>query len=185
MADPADLTTLDNAKAWLNLTSAVSDEMLQRLITACSTFMQSWMNKTVRLVDYVETRNGIGGTRLLLRNSPVASVASLSIDGQAIAARAAPGGYGYTFDDISVMVYGTCFTIGQQNVTIAYRAGYASVPADLEQACLDTIGDWFKYRDRIGKTSEAIEGQSISFTNASLPARAKDVMMQYRSVVLP
>jgi hypothetical protein len=59
---------------------------------------------------------------------------------------------------------------------------YGYVPFDVEQAAVDMIGDWFRYRDRIGQTSMAIEQQSITFTNTAITARAQGVLNQYKRV---
>ena len=59
---------------------------------------------------------------------------------------------------------------------------YAMVPAELEQACVDMIGDWFRYKDRTGKLSEGIEGQTITFVNTAIPARTQGVLNQYKKV---
>jgi hypothetical protein len=166
----------------------ISDPLLERLITACSTYIQGsdLMSRLVKSQSYGEVRNGNGGTRLMLKNFPVTAVASLAVNGLPVTVRpalSAGGGPGYLFDEISVMVSGWCFPFGYGNVEVSYTAGYATVPADIEQACIDMIGDWFKYRDRIGQLSMGIEGQTISFTNVPIPARAKGVLNGYRAVV--
>ncbi len=132
---------------------------------------------------------------MTLRNYPILSVTSLSINGLAVQPRPplAPSttNGGYVFDDTRIMldgVYGDPFRAycgfvkGFQNIAIVYSAGFATTPADLEQACIDMIGDWFKYRDRIGQVSMGIEGQTISFVNVSIPARTQGVLNQYKRV---
>lgn len=193
MSDPRDLTTLANLKGWLYeagvTTPTATDTLLERLITACSVFMQgdNQIGYPIASASYNETRNGTGGTRMLLRRSPVTAVSLVSIDGVSISARlplANGGYYGYIFDDISVMVCGGIFfPRGYGNVVFGYTAGYPVTPPDLEQACIDIIGDWFKYKDRIGQLSMGIEGQTISFTNVPITARAKGVINNYRQVV--
>jgi hypothetical protein len=166
----------------------VSDSLLSRLISAASAYMQAWMSRTIALTTYSETRNGVGGQRLPLVNTPVVSVASLLINGAAIPVRPplgagstnAPGGY--VNDDMSIMVCGWSFCRGFQNITINYNAGFATTPPDIEQACIDIVGEWFRYMARIGKLSEGIEGQTITFTNAQVPPRALGVMQTYKRV---
>lgn len=246
----------------------VTDPMLERLISACSTFVQSWLNRTIAAADYVETRNGTGTGAMALNNIDVISFKSLTVDGIPILPRpplgagssgvytfnGAPGGY--VFNDAAVMISGGIFCRGWQNVVASYAAGfqvtneaqtvpanpgpytlttlahwsagdrgvtyangtaftkvtapptvagtysvdgsvytfsaidagasvllsYGYVPFDVEQATIDMIGDWFKYKDRIGKTSEGIEGQSITFVNAAIPARSLAVLQQYKKV---
>lgn len=245
----------------------IADPLVQRLISAASIYMQSWMNITVASQAYFEARSGQGATTMMLANHPVTGVSVVTVNGQAIPARPPLQSssqfitqnfgnvpFGFVFDQYRVMLSGGCFTRGFQNISFAYRAGYlvaneaqtipasapytlqglahwaasdagvtyangtplvpvlapsgagsysfadtvytfdpadagmpvllsyGFVPADLEQAAVDMIGDWFRYRDRIGKVSEAIEAQSITFTNTSVPARAQGVMNQYRKV---
>src|SRR5579875_234108 len=99
-----DLTTLANVKAYLAppLTTTSDDALLTRLVTAASQFVQTWLGRTIAETAYSETRDGQGGTRLFLRNRPVVSVASLTVDGVAIAPAAGPGQPGYLFDDSSL-----------------------------------------------------------------------------------
>lgn len=82
-------------------------------------------------------------------------------------------------------VDGSVYTFNAADAGLGVLISYAYVPFDVEQACIDTMGDWFKYRERIGVTSKSIDGQSISltnFTNTGLPVRARDALQQYRRV---
>lgn len=167
----------------------VSDPMLQRLVTACSAYIQAWMNRTIAETAYTETRNGQGFPIMLTLNYPIVSVSSVVIGGQTIQPRpplapimTAQTFGGYVFDDHRIMIDGFTFVRGFQNVVFQYVAGYAATPPDIEQAAIDMIGDWFRYRDRIGKTSEAIEQQSTAFVNVPIPTRAQGILNQYRRV---
>ena len=194
MSDPADLTTLAAVKQWLytnapDAVPAATDALLSVLITACSVFVQNEINRTIASTAYTETRNGQGGSVIITKQYPILSVASVTVDGQSIQARGAltptttgNGAPSYAFDDISIALIGCGFTRGFQNVIFSYTAGYASTPADLDHAVVETIGDWFKYKDRIGQLSMGIEGQTISFTNADIPKRAMGVIDNYRKV---
>ena len=172
----------------------ISDPLLSSIITRVSGFIEAWLNRTIAKASYTETHNGNGGNILTFNNYPVTAVSSVTVDGIAVLARpplgagssgvytfnGAPGGY--VFDDANLMFSGGAFCRGFQNVTVAYTAGYATVPPAIEQAAIDTIGDYFRYIDRIGKTSQGIEGQSTAFTNIALPARALSQLQQYKRV---
>ena len=240
--------------------ASISDPILQRLISSVSTYVKSWLNRTIANTDYVEMRNGVGSVRMLTKQFPITSFAGVTVNGLPVPLRAvlAPvmtyqQAGGYVFDDISVMLSGYCFATGFQNVILQYAAGflvegeaqtvpatapytlstlahwsagdrgvayaatgvaltkvtgapnpgeyavagsvytfnildaglgvlisYAFVPFDIEQAVIDIIGDWFKYKDRIGTLSEGIEGQSITFVNSAITARALGVLNQYK-----
>jgi len=108
------------------------------------------------------------------------------------------GDRGVTYADgtpLSPRAFGASLAVGQYSVDpngvyyfAAADAGapvllsYGYVPFDLEQAAVDMIGDWFKYRDRIGVLSQGIEQQTITFVNAAITARAQGVLNQYRRV---
>ena len=180
-----DLTTLDNVKAYLSppLTATTDDALLTRLVTAASAFIQAWLGRTIAQNSYTETRNGVGGTRLFLRNRPVISVASVTVDGVAIAPSSGVGQAGYLFDDSSVYLTGYAFSRGQQNVTVAYTAGYAVTPPEIEQACIALIALRYKERDRIGQVSKNLAGEVVSFAQKDMPADVQTLLDQYRSVV--
>ena len=241
--------------------AGVSTRLLERLITAVSVYIQSWLNRTIASQGYVETKSGQGGPFLMLQNTPVTEVLQLIVGGLAILPRpplsptmTVSNFGGYVWDERRVMLADGLFPRGYNNVQVSYVAGflikdetqtipsvapytlatlaqwsagdrgviytngapltlvtgtpslgqyavsgsvytfaaadagktvaisYAYVPQDVEQAAVDMIGDWFRYRSRIGKLSEGIESQTITFTNQPITARAQGVLNQYRKV---
>lgn len=241
----------------------ISDPLVQRLISACSTYLQNVMGRLIASQTYTQTFNGQGMPTMILPQTPVTAIATLQADGLTIAARAplttpsvTNNGYGYTFQSAGQLALtGYCFPRGYNNVAVTWNGGYlvpaeaqtipatapytlttmaqwsagdrgvtiastgaaltkvtsapaqgeysvdgsvytfnaadagvavllayAFVPYDVEQACIDTIGDWFRYRSRIGVTSMGIEGQTISvqsFAMSAIPSRAKGIVEQY------
>jgi hypothetical protein len=253
--------------------AGLTDTLMQRLISAVSTYIQSALNRTIRNLPYVEFRSGQGGQTMLTLNFPITNVQGVAINGIQLPSRPpfaatsttnfigfgwqTSGPSGFVWDDLRVMVTGYTFERGFSNVQIDYAAGYlvtgeaqrvpagapfslvtlahwnagdrgvtyadgsplqatsygsaltrgsysvdpngvyyfssddaaaavlisyGYVPFDVEQAAVDMIGDWFRYRDRIGQTSMTIEAQSITFTNTAITARAQGIMNQYKRV---
>jgi hypothetical protein len=134
-----DLTTLSALKAWLGLPTVASpnDATLAALVTAASRAIYAWLSRPALLPrDYNETMDG-ESQRIFLRNWPVLNVASLAIEGHAIEPTASPSsppsrGYRLQSEDgappgrpQALDVFGWSVRQGRQNVTIAYRAGYA------------------------------------------------------------
>ena len=138
-AAPNDLTTLTNALTWLGCPSDDAYGTLQRIITAVSTAIQNMLGRQIMSASYTEVFDGRGRSRIMMSNYPITAVASVTIGELAtisVPARtsAVPG---YTFSD--KFVYVDCpylFDPGKRNVSIAYTAGYATIPFDLEQGCL-------------------------------------------------
>lgn len=133
-----DLTSLANVKAWLSppLTSTADDVLLTRLVSAASRFILGYLDRPSLLaLPYAETRDGLGGRTILLRQWPAISIASLAIDGnlvpQASAGGASAGWLLEGWDGWSagqpqaLSLLGYAFTRGVQNIAIGYTAGYA------------------------------------------------------------
>jgi hypothetical protein len=99
--------------------------------------------------------------------SAVASSATPSAGHYAIAADT-PGQYQFATADAS------------QGVLISY--GYT--PHDLYQACVELVGERYKYKDRIGTASKTLGGQeTVSFSLKDLSDAIRLMLNPYRNVV--
>jgi hypothetical protein len=124
-----DLTTLDHVTEWLNAGGntpypAGDNALLQRLITSCSRWVESYLSRSISPADRVETYNGTGTQILFLRNRPVVSVSSVVLNNTTIAKASQPLATGWMNDDTRVYVNGYLFTSNFQNVTVSYVSGY-------------------------------------------------------------
>jgi hypothetical protein len=182
-----DLTTLDDVKNWLSppLTSTGDDTLLTRLITAASQFIQTWLNRAVASQAYVETRDGDGGQRMVLANTPVTAVEALTIDGETVPLAIGRHSRGYVFSPTTLYLQGSRFAPGFQNVTVSYTAGYASTPPEIEQACIELVALRYKERDRIGQISKNLAGEVVAFTQKDMPADVQTLIDQYRRNFTP
>lgn len=173
------LCALADVKAYLGITSSATDGVLTTLIGNVSAAIESYCNRTFASASYTETRNGQGGWRLFLANGPVTAVASVSVDGVSIPAAPDALSSGYVVDQNTVYLRGYCFNRGVQNVTVTYTAGFASVPGDVAQACIECVASHFAKRDRIDKASETLgTQQTISYSQADMPAAVKTALKQ-------
>lgn len=175
----SDLCALADVKAFLGITTTANDAVLSALITNVSAAIESYCNRTFASTSYTETRNGQGGCRLFLANGPVTAVASVSVDGVAIPPAPDALSSGYLVDANTVYLRGYCFTRGVQNVMVTYTAGFAAVPGDVAQACIESVAAHFAKRDRIDKASETLgTQQTISYSQADMPAAVKTALKQ-------
>lgn len=180
----ADLTSLANVKAWLGTVPPADDALLTRLITAGSSFLETYLSRTLLTTAYSQVLNGHGGPALTLGNYPITAISSLKIDGATIPASTGVLVAGYVFSDYRVMLRGGyLFSDGLQNVEISYTAGLAAVPAEIEQVCIELVAARYKSRDRIGIQSKGLGGEQIVFTKKDLADTAADTLAQYRKVV--
>jgi hypothetical protein len=188
-----DLCALSDVTAWLqtgqNPFPSVDNALLTRLVTAASQFVQTWLQRQIAVTDWIEIRDGNGGQRLAFANFPVSQVWSLSIDGLTIPPAPAPGGItggfgaGYVFSPTELALRGYVFTRRAQNVSVTYTAGYASVPPDIAQACIELVCQRYRERARIGEVSKAlISGETVTYSQKDMIDDVMTLLSQYRAV---
>jgi hypothetical protein len=181
-----DLTTLAKAKEWLGVTTSTDDALLSRLVSAASDYIQTWLNRELGTQSYSSYRDGTGGTRMMFRNYPVTSISLVKVDGQPIpASEPGSGNNGYVFTDTSVTLIGYQFTRGFSNVFLQYVAGFAAIPSEIEQACIELVSLRYKERDRIGIVSKGLAGETVTFTQKDFTESIEGPLRQYRRVMLP
>lgn len=175
------LCTLADVKAYIGVSSSSTDAVLTTLVTNASAMVEAFCNRTFAQASYTETRNGNDKAQMCLANTPVTAVASLSVDGAAVSPAVGATGSGFVFDDMSIYLRNTgAFTKGVQNVAISYTAGFATVPPDVAQACIELVAAKFAKRERIDKQSETLgTQQTISYSMADMPASVKTALKPY------
>ena len=134
MSAPNDLTSLADCKAWLGVTSTTDDNLLSGLISAISQAILADIGRSSILPSMVqETLDGGGETSIALRQWPVTQLISCAVAGLPLALATGPGQSGILVDAADpappgamqrVIFKSGVFPIGQQAITIVYRAGY-------------------------------------------------------------
>jgi len=179
-----DLTTAKNVKEWLGSSAATADDaMLGRLVTACSQYVQTWLNRAIAAQTYTEQRDGNGKTRMICADYPVTAVAAVVVDGNAIPPSPDVFTSGYFFDAYSIRLRGYDFGQRDGGVTIQYTAGFSAIPPELEQAVIETVALRYKERDRIGHASKSIGGETVAFTITDFPKSVQTIINNYKKVV--
>ncbi|MGD0144685.1 MAG: hypothetical protein ABSC92_16155, partial [Rhizomicrobium sp.] len=122
-------------------TDTNSDALLTALIARASRDIYSYLQRPLLLPRTVtETRDGTGGTSMILKQWPVISVASLVVGDIAIPPAASDSGTGYVVEQWdgappgrpqALSLRGHAFCLGAQTATIVYQSGY-QVSAELQ-----------------------------------------------------
>lgn len=195
-----DLCTRDEAKAWLKIANADSDALIDALITRCSAGITRWVSRPLLTATYTaEKYNGSGTSRLTLKNYPVTAVAAVTVNGVTVPAASGPTEYGFMFDQYGLYLtgvmgsptpgsniwLGSIFPAGNLNAAVTYTAGYALVPEDIRQACIEFVSYKYLQRAHIGKKTENINvgGMGTSYQEGLLPPEVQDLLQTYRKVV--
>lgn len=193
------LCALQDVKTYLGITSASEDAMLTALVSAASTQIENYCNRIFAQASYTETRNGNDAGAIFVRQFPIVSVQSVVVSGLVVPAATDTTSFGYTFDEERIYIrrdrwdaparvsgYPVRFERGVQNVVLQYTAGYATIPADLVQACVELVGWKRAKRERLDKTSETLGNQQTqAFKLDGMPPSVINALENYRMSLLP
>jgi len=198
-----DLITLAQAGNWLNMSSDQynADPVLPGLISAFSQFFLTLVSRpTIFAQEFTERRNGTGTNILGLINTPIISVTSVVISNINVPASTDGVQPGYVADQNTIQLIGgnwngtyfpsspgdatgypAFFWKGVGNVFIQYSAGFESVPSDIQQFAMESVGWAYKYRDRIGISSQRFaDNLNNTYSQMPLSPMAKLCVRQYK-----
>jgi hypothetical protein len=177
-------TTVENVKGYLGIANTVDDALLERLVESVSAFVDTWLNRKFDTETFTDTFDGTGGQAWVCRNYPLLSVSEVKVNEQIVPSAPDTRESGYRFDRVRVVLSGNyTFLRGGLNCAVTYQAGYADVPADVQQACIEIIAHRYREKDRIGLNSKGLAGETISFSRDAMPESARFVLDKYKKVV--
>lgn len=178
------LASVAALESYLNLPAGNADEaQLTRILGEVSTFIEGKVARSFAAADYDESYDGNGSHYMAVRQGPILSITSLMIDGLSItpASRTAVG---YAFKDAAVLLTGGLkFGRGVMNVEISYRAGYETIPGDVELAAIEGAALVYKRRGHLDVSSQALAGSTTSYLIEAMPEVVAAVINTYKRVV--
>jgi len=189
-----DLTTLDAAKQWLGLdpNDAGDDELLTALVTAASSFFYQMTSRRILLATdpanpITVYRDGWSGLqRLCMSETPIVSVASLTLGTTTIPVSADALSAGYGFDSDSIFLRGWCTPQGIQNIKVTYSAGYdpaGSEALTIAQAVNELVAQKYKRRSHIDQNSQSLQGNiTASYSQRDVPPEVQTVINKFARV---
>jgi hypothetical protein len=196
-----DLTTVERVRSYLKLGDLDDDDFIALQVSISSAWMKSECARDFLAADYTHTFDADGSYGIRLRQFPVVSVTSVKLNGEVIPERATETDAGWVLNGDRVELvggfrfspynyswgygfrnYGPGFQ--SQNVEIVYRAGYETLPADLEQAVILHASLSYYDRDRFGKQSVNLNGETVSFNGGIIWSVINGIVDKYRAVRL-
>ncbi len=196
---PFALTTLARVKARLTITTTGHDAVLTRLVNAVTDYIQKECNRSflsAAYTDEVYSVYGVGQNHLLLKQSPVSSVAKLQYR---VGLKTDPQWTDFMADDWELLedgqsgiirVYGSLIR-GTNVIRITYTAGYLidfanagdstkhTLPADLTDLCERLVTRWFKRREAEGKETETFDNLTVKWKD-DLNKEDKQTLAAYK-----
>lgn len=188
-----ELTTIEEAKIFLELRSSDHDEMIKRIIIGVSEHVEFHTGRFFKEATYAdEIYDGTGTDTLVLDNYPVTAVTKV------IALRDGPElvqGTDYEFDQkaglivlIGLVTTGTLsqafkFPRQKRGVKVSYTGGYATLPGDLLLSLHKAIAfEYSKFsKGAVGILSQALGTENaVEFIRGVYPVDVMDVWDRYR-----
>lgn len=185
------LTTLALAKTFLKIPAldVTQDAMVELCINASSQYIEGATDRKLKSQSYTELRHGRQNNILLLRQYPITAISELMIDsaGEFVDLSLVIDSDDYAIsDDQNSILYRGLFPNGYNNVRIKYTAGFATVPSDLEMACLWLVHFYYRIREGqdIGRSSKAKMDESTTILQ-SAPQDVLDTIQRYKRFEMP
>lgn len=160
------LDDLDFADELINQASAIAERVADRNLVAR---------------EVTEIHDGLGGTRLLLKQWPIVSVASVHVDAaRNWEAGSAVTGYYYESGP-AILHYAGGFGRIAQSVRVVYTGGLVTVPSDLKEAAVELVS-WLWTRQRSNtiavRTTDGLDGTRTEH-EITIPLQARRTIELY------
>lgn len=178
------LATIDQLKEYLGEASDKDDTLLTRIITAASDAIENYCGRTFTSTLYTaEMQDGTGTKTLQLRNFPIISVTSLLEGGSALVVGTDPNGSptpdALIYAEEGQLVRPWFIWLPYRRwYSITYTAGYATVPGDVIQACIDLSALMLREKEHVGMSSKTAGQQIVSY-RGDLPKYIRDTLDGY------
>jgi hypothetical protein len=173
------LTTLKGAKSILDIPpeQTSDDEDIISLINASSTQIEGYCERSFKEKTYTdEEYDGNGCSGLYLRQYPVKSITSVSVNEKALSSSE----YKCKKSNGKLIRNNSRWPTGEINILVTYTAGFTVIPSDLELACKLLVKTYFK-SDMASFSTTFQEG--MVFRPEALPAKIKVLLSPYKKVM--
>ncbi len=187
MAASMEMTTLARVQGYLGLTGTdeARDALLTRLIAAVSEAVEHYCNREFALLRRVEFYDGEGAASLSLRCRPVQEVFRVCDDPARVYADGSvlPAGSWVLYEKEGLLrLQGLRFAAGLKNVRVEYLAGYASVPAAVEQAAIALVAHFYTraHNGADAIASESLGVYSVSYDTGQWPPQVRSLLSEFR-----
>jgi uncharacterized phiE125 gp8 family phage protein len=174
--------------------------------TSADDFLQRWINEATRALEqklrgpvveqtFTEIYNGSGSSKLVVNKKPITALATPAADD--LEYRTHPKNAWQTLEadeDLIfidpkepwyIYLYSNTFPAGVQNIQVAYKAGYATIPGEIRRAATEMVAEMFHESKhgtgRLGQQarSKSIQGGSSTDSFYELCERHSKLLAPY------
>lgn len=160
------LTDLATVKALLGITDNTQDSLLELLINACTDYIERYCGRRFKAPasDVTEYYTGTGRPLLSTYNYPIITITSINERTGVNSFVTVPSSE-YYHDANAGLIYLSNLTIKDpMGYKIVYKAGYTTIPNDLNQACAQMVVREYNQRAGSGDVqSESLGEYSVTY----------------------
>jgi len=178
------LVTLALAKDYLDIPIAdtTKDTRVTRLINFASALIESYCERKFEFQTFTEFHDGRNNNQLLLRQWPAQKPSSVSVSNAWEYNDGVVDSSIYdVVEETTLVLRSGFFSSGYRNVKVVYQAGYATIPYDIQEACLMLVLLFEQKRNdkRVGVNSKSKQGENISFVE-DIPEDIQRILEKYK-----
>lgn len=191
MPNATELCSLAALKAYLQITGAAQDSILQSLKDSVEALVKTYCGRDFLVASYTEYYDGDDGSVLRVSQRPITAITSIHSDpARAYAAGSLIPSTDYLTDDALEWNAGLItlkdyrFLKGKKSTKVVYSAGYATIPADLSHAVKLIAAKEFKVQDKrlAGTLSQQVGDMTMSLEIEAFPKNALEILNRYRRI---
>lgn len=171
------LVTVTEAKTHLNIAVTSFDAELGNFVDVASYLVEGYADRVFELTTASQLFDG-GADTFVLRTSPLTAVTGVTVDGVALDSD------NYAADiQNGIVRTATEAAEGTANVSIAYTAGSATIPAIVKHATLETVRHLWETQRGAGRGRPPLNGDDYTAgMSFSLPRRVMELLDPVRNV---
>jgi len=185
------VVSADNFREFWDIDAAnAGGSLLQRVIDAAQERCEAWCGgRKFELADYTEYHDIPTNTQafVYVKHPPLNSVTSLTDDAQDSGGGSTVSSTDYNTDADKGRIYlqasESYFTRGPLALKVVYSGGWAEndVPSAVWFGCMMEAGNlWINAPDRLGKSAEAADGQSVTWAEGDICPEAANLLRPYK-----
>jgi hypothetical protein len=182
------LTNLQSVKDYLQITGAKEEDekLLENLINRVSTFFETFVGYTFASGSHTEYHSTNGGDSIFPKYLPIISVTSIYDDTNRdfdSSTLIASSDYVIMHNRYIQLINTSFSVLGVYNIKLVYSAGYATIPGDIAQACIEEVSRryWNHSKNKqLGVSSRTLPDGSMTLFDGGLLPQVKEVLNYYR-----
>lgn len=176
------LATVNDITNFLGIQSPTDRDLLEDLINNVSASIESYCDRKFLSRSFTEYHDGLNISRIYPYQYPITTISGIWEDaGWSWDSTTLITSSNYRIDNSARFVVFNDYNpmIDEENIKIIYTAGYATIPYDIRQACIQEVVRLYKRRKSIDVSAISMADGSVNVLNDDLLPTTKRILSVY------